>query len=892
MSGLFLRNVALVLLTGCLAAAVPVRAGGSPDIVYLESRQPVVTWEEDAARVFVAGAGATIRQGNQRLAAPRVVAWLDKGEAAPALGRAVVLRVYAQGVADELVALAEGQRVRHCGAVAMEFVSGLSLVSDCPLARLADRQDSPLLAQAEAATADLRERTFWDEVPPLDEMKGLELATHRLRAEQVHAFGDESCVVYLGDVHGTHENLIVRADEAVLWADTERDVYEIYARGNVRISPSPTAEGGPAPLTEAGDVFELLQSATADELYINPNRARALITNSEVRVADEQAPEHMVYIVRADKLFAVNSSTLEAREASITTCPFARPHYRFAASRAQVTREATSTFLTLWDARFQVGEEPHTLLRLPFIGTDLTARAYVLSEFAIGSSDKYGFFAHTAWRPLDLITGPACIDHWTLDLDYYADRGTGLGSELSYGFGQDTPSRHEGELRAYYISDDADEDDTGLLVPETDRGRFHARHRWRVNPDWRVDAEYYWLSDEGFLNEYFEPDFEGEKIPESYVSARYLDGSAYLALLYKRQVNDFVTQLEQAPSADLQLMGMPWGRLVYDGTVTAGYYSREDSDLLPPAGPDPPGLGRFHTQHRLSLPFTLGVFRLDPAVRALATAVRRSAFDGAEFGGSESRTGLGTGITASTSLSRVFPASSELFDLNRLRHVIIPHAGVESLSVSGAGSDELIQMDDVDALDTGTVSTLGLRQRLETKRMRDGQWEPVNWMELDVALVNRSSDSVAMGADEDYVNIDFEMALTDNVSVHSRDNRLGLDDLPDVVNFGARWDFLPAWELDLDYDRIEDISSTVTAELSAPLSDRYRLLLYQQYEFDSAGTGDAENLETRLTVRRILDQWVLDVGVRHQEAKDDFAVVFGFGPRGWGLYGDRRRAGR
>ncbi|MGD2175671.1 MAG: hypothetical protein PVJ27_09730, partial [Candidatus Brocadiaceae bacterium] len=413
-----------------------------------------------------------------------------------------------------------------------------------------------------------------------------------------------------------------------------------------------------------------------------------------------------------------------------------------------------------------------------------------------------------------------------------------------------------------------------------------------VNRDWRVDGEFYWLSDEGFLNEYFEEDFEDEKTPESYLLARYLRNSTYLALLFKGQVNDFLNQLEETPSATLEFLGMPVGRLVYDGTVQAGYYDRELSDLFTPAPPDAPGLSRLHTEQRVSLPFTLGIFRLDPSVRALATWASDSAWDGTSFGGSESRTGVGAGITGSTTFSRVFDTTSELFNLNRLRHVVIPHAGIETLSTSGADSADFIQMDEVDVIDSGTVTTVGLRQRLQTKRRRAGQWKSVNWVELDVAYVNQSSDSVMTALDEDYVRADFEMLLTDHISLHSRDDRFGLDDLPDVVNVGTTLDWLPRWSLDLDYDRIEDVSSTVTASLRLPLSARYLLLLYQQYEFDSAGTGDDENLETRLVVRRLLDQWILDLGIHHEEANDEFAIIFGFGPRGWGVYKDLRRAGR
>ncbi|MFO7955721.1 MAG: LPS assembly protein LptD [Candidatus Brocadiia bacterium] len=877
----------------------PADAVDTSDILRLESHGTVTTWEEDGVRVFVAEKGALLRQGDFRISAPRMVAWLHKERSMAQGAPAAVVGVYAEGIAlprgglGRPVAVAEDRRVRRVGAVFMELTSTFSFAWDGPVEREPRRQPSELLIRAEELTRDLTETKFWEEVPTEPAPEGLEVVQRMLSAEQVQVFteGDLVTFVYMGDVHGSYGDLTVRADQGVLWYDREREEFEIYAAGDVRVAPRPGApEPEPVgPQTPTEDIIPLLRSASADELYINPGRARALAGNAELRVADPEAPEQLVYVFRGERAYLINSQTLTVRNVAVTSCNFARPHYQFFAERAQIVRDAPSTFLTAWNAQLQVGEKQTSLLWLPFIGTDLTERAYLLTDYALGSSDKFGFFVQTTWRPLDLTTKPAWVEDWFVNLDYYGSRGPAVGTELEYASPGRGYPEHEGRIRGYYVHDTGDEDDTELPVPREDRGRFHVEHRTQLNQDWRVDAEYYWLSDEGFLNEYFEEDFEQEKTPESYLLARYLRNSTYLALLYKGQVNEFLTQLEETPSATLEFLGLPYGRFVYDGTVQAGVFDQEISDLIIPAPPDPPSLARLHTDHMVSLPFSVGVLRFDPYVRALATYAEDSAFDGTDFGGSESRTGVGAGATVSSTFWRVYPAASEFFDLNRLRHILIPYAGVETLSVSGADSADFIQMDAVDIIDSGTETTVGLRQRLQTKRQTDGQWSSVNWIELDVAYVARSSDSVVQSLDEDFVRADFEWQVTDSVSLHSRDNRLGLDNLPDVVNFGALLNFRPAWSLGLDYDRIEDVSTTVTASLLCELSRRYMLLVFQQFELDSAGTGQNRNMETRVVIRRLLDQWVLDLGVHFEESNDEFALIFGFGPRGWGLYTDPRR---
>ncbi len=890
------------LLAGLLAVfalASPAVALDTEETIFLESHARVTTWEEDGVRVFVAAEGALLRQGDFRISAPRMVVWLDKRRSLDPRTPAAVLRVYAEGLATPLgritrpVKVVEEEDVRRAGALYIPMASTFSFAWDARLVRRPRREPSDLLVRAEELTRDLTETKFWDEVPVEPRPTEVEVIQRILRADQVEVFTEDELItfVYMGDVHGTYENLALSADQAVLWYDREHQEYEIYARGNVRVAPRPGAPD-PRPLRphpRTQDILPLLRSASADELYINPGRARALAERAELRVADPEAPLDLVYVFRGQRAYLVDSRTLTVEDVELTTSPFARPHYRVHAERAQIIRDAPSTFLTAWNARLQVGERQRTLMWVPFLGTDLTERAYLLTDYSVGRSRKLGYFLQTTWRPFDLTTAPDWADDWTVDLDYYGARGPGLGTTFSYSSPGPGYPEHRGRIRGYYVRDRADEDRIGLPVTRQDRGRLHLEHRTEVSEDWRVDAEYYWLSDAGFLREWFLDDFRQQKTPETYLLGRYLRDSTYLALLYKAQVNDFLTQVEQRPSATLELLGVPLGRLVWDGTLQAGIFEQQISDLITPAPPAPPSLIRLHTDHRLSLPFSVGFVRFDPFARALGTYAGESAHDGTDFGGSETRRGLGAGITASSTFWRAYPTASDFFDINRLRHILIPYSGIETLSVSGADSADFIQMDQVDILDSGTEATLGLRQYLQTKRLRDGQWTSVNWMEFDVAYVRRSSDSVVRSLDEDYIRADFLWRITDRVSLHSENNRLGLDDLPDVVNVGGTFNFRPAWHLRLDYDRIEQVTSTITASLVCELSERYLLLLHQQYDLDPLD-GGGTNLETRVVLRRLLDQWVLELGAHYEEDRDEFTFIFGFGPRGWGLYTDPRRA--
>ncbi|MHC4788149.1 MAG: hypothetical protein ACYS8K_02960 [Planctomycetota bacterium] len=331
----------------------------------LEGQRLLYTWEEDGVRVFLAQTGATVRQGGVRLNAPRMVIWFDRALSEHPDVQKAMVRVYAEGTQGPggtlrtPVRLVEGQQVQEHGALLMHFESTLSFAWNAPLRKLDRAVRSPLLERARQRMTDLQQEAAWEAAPTGGERERVESLVQLLSADEVQVFWNERpiSVVYIGDVHGGYGNLTVRADAAALWYDTEQDVFEIYARGNVRVASKPGAAPPPPGTEEAAlAITEVLRHLSADEVYINPAAARGLATAPEVRMQDPGAPEQLVYVFRGDEAYLVDSRTLTVRKASVTTCGFARPHYQFEANRAQIVRHRPSTFVTAWDVSFQAGE--------------------------------------------------------------------------------------------------------------------------------------------------------------------------------------------------------------------------------------------------------------------------------------------------------------------------------------------------------------------------------------------------------------------------------------------------------------------------------------------------------------------------------------------------------
>ena len=909
--------IVLVLIAGVVCVCTGV-AAQSPligtDVTYqsleLVSPDTVSTWEEDGVRVFVAANGAEIRQGRVRLAAPRMVVWFDKNESLKPDVRAATIRVYAQGTGkageapEEPVRLVEGTQVRQKAVVCMRFRSKLSFAWDCPLRVVEDtEQGVPFYAIAESETRDIAVDFERDTLPEAVPAEWPTRLMTMLNAEEFSMFPDEEgktvTAVYLGDVRGSYRNVDIAADVAVLWIDLETQTFEAYARGNVFVSKK-LGETEKWPRPETGELVQRLESLRADELYIYPDRERAFATRAELRQKSEVGGTEDIQVVRGREVYLLDSQTMYIREGSFSTCPYAHPHYQIGGGEVDVTRQEPTTFITARPAKVLVGRGETLLFGPPFLTVAVGRDGFALRSVSAGSSRKFGPFLMSSWRLTHLGMDYDWVDRWTFDVGYYGDRGPAFGTELSYHFADADGRDHHGDLRVDYVSDSGEEDDTGLPVPQQQRGRVRLRHRSPLSAYWRADLVADWHSDSGFLREYFEEEFMHQQPPETYLLARYRRDNTWLGLVVKPRINEFLNQTQELPSVELQRIAVPVGPGIYDATYEVGIYDLEPSDEL--ALSDPPGLLRLHTEQRMSWPFYIGSVRMDPFLRAMATWASKGDNRDGTYSGGQSRLGAGGGVRASIDYAREYNVFSEPFEVNRLRHLMTPFAEVEALPIMTGNSEDFVQLggldpwprgglgaragaDRIDAIDKRHELRLGLRQLLQTKRGTPANWSSVDWMELDTAYVIRSDDSVAVPVDDDYFEADFDWRLTPDVTLYSRDNRLSTGDGVDVLNAGVEVALSETSEVSLDYIFLTDRMSRVTAGYHGKLSDRYGLMIEQEYELDSPGTGANENMETHVVLRRFLHKWLFDIGVRYERSTDEVALLVGFGPATGGLWG-------
>ena len=188
--------------------------------------------------------------------------------------------------------------------------------------------------------------------------------------------------------------------------------------------------------------------------------------------------------------------------------------------------------------------------------------------------------------------------------------------------------------------------------------------------------------------------------------------------------------------------------------------------------------------------------------------------------------------------------------------------------------------------------TVGVRQRLQTKRGTPGKRKTVDWMRLDVTG-GGFRDTSTLPADGRYVmyrpeyslgrsfingeylwNISDSTTLLSDVNHDPRNGKLGKASVSLNVERDPRLSYFGG----IRYIRPLD-SSVATFGGNYRLSKKYAVTFYEQYDLDFRG-GD--NLVTRLTLTRKLPRWYIGLSLvfdRNGEG-DDVGVYLMLWPEG------------
>jgi len=558
-----------------------------------------------------------------------------------------------------------------------------------------------------------------------------------------------------------------------------------------------------------------------------------------------------------------------ASDAIITTCEFEQPHYWLQSKQLTLDESEGRRLARASDNVFFIQGLP--LWYWPFFSRDLDRDRTVLKRFRLRHSTEFGTEIRTAWDLYDLGLYENDWSNLTLVTDVLTERGLGLGLDFDYSRGGG-----EGYLTSYYI-DDRGEDFPGVPLQHEERGRFEWRHRQRLSPYDTLLAEFTWMSDRDFLDEYFEREAREDKEKETILYYKHQRGLAAFTALTKFRTNNFLTQTEYLPQLGLHLLGYPlgyqlWGdRLTFTSTSQlANVRLRPDDNL----DLRQPRAWRFDTVNELAMPLAWGFIRFVPFVTGRYTAYSDTPDAvGRESGNAQDRFAGEFGFRSSATFWRVYQVASRLWDLDGIRHIITPTIDYLNRFAVTGGPNDFFQFDEVDTVDEFQVISLGLRQRWQTRRLSRGHSplasvdkRVVDWLTVDAELdVFPNEDRDNEGDLFGNLALDVIWRVSDQVTVLS-DAELDLDDgfAWDIFNTTLKIDRSPRLAFYLGHRYIRDAgSSAFTVGFDYQVSHKWQVGSLWQYDFEA----DAA-LTQRVVLTRRLHRWLLEISFERDEGEE------------------------
>lgn len=646
-----------------------------------------------------------------------------------------------------------------------------------------------------------------------------------------------------------------------------------------------------------GDVI-LRQGANvirAERLYYGFLEDRALILDAVIRTS--VARRNLPLYIRAAEIRQLSRRHFTASNAILTTSEFHTPHYHVGAGKVELLDRTPSTVKgQLRAGTFSIRHATlnvlgHPIAYWPFIRGDIDTSETSIESIRTGFSDDFGAELETKWHffnVLDLET-PRGFDA-TLTLDFFSERGPAAGVEAKY-----TRDTYFGVLRSYLMTD-SDEDflgrDREVQSRRDVRGRFLLRHRQYLEDGWQMSLEMSYISDRGFLEEFFESEFDNDKEQETLLYLKRQRENFAFTGLFQARLLDFTTQVERLPDFGLFVVGEPiWPNATWYSEYRAGVVRFRPGDqtfreLLRDGRMQGSGaVVRADSRQEFTAPFDLGPWRIVPF-----SSIRGTVWDDSRAHGGVGRVFATYGVSGSMYLSKVFPeARSALFDIDGLRHLIKP-TFVVWMSHTNRDPSELFVFDPaVEAIEEIDGAALGVRQRWQTKRGADDNRRTVDLLTWDAEIgVFNDTDPGAitngfvsltrpeLSIARNYVSSSLIWRVNDRTAFLSELNYDLNDGEVDIFNVSLAVERPPRLSYLVGYRLIEESKSELLGvDFNYRLNEKHTLALREQFDLHEGRT-----LDFTVALIRRFPRWFGAISFALDEAEDDFGVSLSIWPEG------------
>ncbi|PIQ90658.1 MAG: hypothetical protein COV71_03325 [Candidatus Omnitrophica bacterium CG11_big_fil_rev_8_21_14_0_20_41_12] len=579
------------------------------------------------------------------------------------------------------------------------------------------------------------------------------------------------------------------------------------------------------------------------------------------------------YFGKAKKVEKVSDSEFIARRGYFTTCSLDQPHYRFEAKKLNMFPGDKTQAK---EATLYLGAVP--VAYLPKFNYSMK-EPLMHVQVEPGTRKDWGPYLLSAWR----YNITSNVDGRFL-LDYRNKLGWAEGFYTNYR----TPGVGKGEFKFYYTQEKPADQPKGMPT-EFQRYFMRWRHKWDIDQRTNFVSEFFKITDErrkldssypanhNFLQDYFFREYEKDSQPLSYALFHHAFNYSSLDILLQMRTNHWFNQIEKLPELNYSLPSLQlWETPFYFENITQlGNYNKKGS-MMPVPTNDDVTVARLDTKNTISQPMKIAFIQFRPFVSSRQTFYDKGANDQTGI----IRTIFSGGADMSTKFYRIFDVKSNFLnmDINGLRHIITPTVAYLYTHVPTIPGTNIKQIDSVDSINRGNTFSLGLSNKLQTKR----EGKSIDFVDFLVTteyvvdpkngdnafLTNTNKKFVSQLSDVLFKLkvLPYSWLRLEGDATYEHSDR-------DNVNYNrfslANYDLT----LDLGKDRSFGVGqryerkgkNEVTLDLRWRLSPKWKFGMYQRYNFKKTDLFDLGSQEQEYTLTRDLHCWELDITLNKKE---------------------------
>ncbi|MCF7916959.1 MAG: LPS assembly protein LptD [Candidatus Omnitrophica bacterium] len=561
----------------------------------------------------------------------------------------------------------------------------------------------------------------------------------------------------------------------------------------------------------------------------------------------------------------------------VTTCDLEDPHYRLIAKKVVVY---PGNKVVARNMILKVGDLP--VFYFPYFSQSLKDESFPI-EVVPGKNSEWGYYMLTRWRyNLDEQNRGKVI------FDWYEKRG------LGYGISHKTETKDYGQalFKYYRISDELyklenrsdlfDEypdrksmDDDNF---EDDRYKAQFSYDWQATDRLSIKSEFHKFSDQYFMKDFFEREYDIEPEPESYFLTTYSFDNSNLSLFAQKRVNRFFDETEYLPQLEYNFYRQQLGqsKLYFESIDKLGNLR----DTTKNVGTTNDAF-RIYSENILSYQDRFAWLSVTPYAGAYTAYYSQNKFGDDDI----FRIAPTMGIILNTKIYKFFRGSWEFFgqNIDTFRHIITPEIEYNYIHDPTVSNNNLFQFDEEDDLERKENIIFRFKNKLQAKD-EERTWD---FLYFSPAVEYRI-DEEGVGSRFDNVTADLEIYPRENISLNSDAKyefaREGFTEVNADLTFSSSKTVPieyedgikeePKYSVSVGHRYLKSDSSQGTLDFTYNLTPKLQFKNYMRYEYSS---GDLEKQQYALRVD--LHCWWMDIGIdfdRQEEGGKDMMFWLAF----------------